>query len=96
MIIISRCPYRISLLGGGSDLDWFVKDNIYGFFFGYKEGFADFSNLFLELFVRSGIMGTLAYLISLSIFFFERSILATKNTVDKIKTKSIKIIFPMN
>ena len=26
MIIISRCPYRISF-GGGSDLDWFVKEN---------------------------------------------------------------------
>ena len=35
MIIISRCPYRISLLGGGSDLDWFVKDNVYGLSLGY-------------------------------------------------------------
>ena len=35
MIIISRSPYRISLLGGGSDLDWFVKDNIYGLSLGY-------------------------------------------------------------
>ena len=35
MIIISRCPYRISLLGGGSDLDWFVKENDYGFCLGY-------------------------------------------------------------
>tara|TARA_B100000242_G_C43044806_1_gene487592 strand:- start:381 stop:1376 length:996 start_codon:yes stop_codon:yes gene_type:complete len=35
MIIISRCPYRISLLGGGSDLDWFVKDNSYGLSLGY-------------------------------------------------------------
>ena len=35
MIIISRCPYRISLLGGGSDLDWFVKDNSYGLTLGY-------------------------------------------------------------
>lgn len=26
MIIISRCPCRISLLGGGSDLDWFLKE----------------------------------------------------------------------
>ncbi len=25
MIIISKCPYRISLLGGSSDLDWFVE-----------------------------------------------------------------------
>jgi len=36
MIIISRCPYRISLLGGGSDLDWFVKGNDYGFCLGYS------------------------------------------------------------
>ena len=36
MIIISRCPYRISLLGGGSDLDWFVKDNLYGLSLGYS------------------------------------------------------------
>ena len=35
MIIISRCPYRISLLGGGSDLDWFVKQNDYGYCLGY-------------------------------------------------------------
>ena len=36
MIVISRCPYRISLLGGGSDLDWFVKDNDYGVSLGYS------------------------------------------------------------
>ena len=30
MIFIGRCPYRISLLGGGSDLDWFVAENNYG------------------------------------------------------------------
>ena len=36
MIIISRCPYRISLLGGGSDLDWFVKENNFGICLGYS------------------------------------------------------------
>ncbi len=36
MIVISRCPYRISLLGGGSDLDWFVKENNYGLSLGYS------------------------------------------------------------
>tara|TARA_B100000401_G_scaffold401387_1_gene313686 strand:+ start:1029 stop:2027 length:999 start_codon:yes stop_codon:yes gene_type:complete len=36
MIVISRCPYRISLLGGGSDLDWFVKENQYGISLGYS------------------------------------------------------------
>ena len=30
MIIISRCPYRISLLGGGSDLNWFLDKYEYG------------------------------------------------------------------
>ena len=32
MIIISRCPYRVSLLGGSSDLDWYVNE--------YGEGIA--------------------------------------------------------
>ena len=36
MIVISRCPYRISLLGGGSDLDWFVKEKDYGICLGYS------------------------------------------------------------
>ena len=36
MIIITRCPYRISLLGGGSDLDWFVKEKDYGICLGYS------------------------------------------------------------
>lgn len=36
MIFVGKAPYRISLLGGGSDLDWFVKDNNYGTCFGYS------------------------------------------------------------
>lgn len=36
MIVISRCPYRISLLGGGSDLDWFVDKNGYGLSYGFS------------------------------------------------------------
>ena len=36
MIVISRCPYRISLLGGGSDLDWFIKENGHGICLGYS------------------------------------------------------------
>ncbi|AIQ95467.1 hypothetical protein [Prochlorococcus sp. MIT 0604] len=35
MIYIAKCPYRISLLGGGSDLDWFVKDNGLGLSLGF-------------------------------------------------------------
>ena len=30
MIYVGKSPYRVSLLGGGSDLDWFVKENNYG------------------------------------------------------------------
>ena len=36
MIIISRCPYRVSLLGGSSDLDWFVKENGFGICLGFS------------------------------------------------------------
>ena len=35
MIIVSKCPYRVSLLGGGSDLDWFVETENYGISLGY-------------------------------------------------------------
>ena len=35
MIFIGKSPYRVSLLGGSSDLDWFVKDNGYGICLGY-------------------------------------------------------------
>ena len=36
MIIISRCPYRVSLLGGSSDLDWYVNQNDYGISLGFS------------------------------------------------------------
>tara|TARA_Y100001978_G_scaffold176851_1_gene169986 strand:+ start:1616 stop:2602 length:987 start_codon:yes stop_codon:yes gene_type:complete len=36
MIIISRCPYRVSLLGGSSDLDWYVNQNNYGISVGFS------------------------------------------------------------
>ena len=36
MIFIGKSPYRVSLLGGGSDLDWFVKDKKYGVCLGYS------------------------------------------------------------
>lgn len=36
MISISRCPYRISLLGGGSDLGWFLDEQKYGMSLGYS------------------------------------------------------------
>lgn len=41
----------------------FLKtNNINGFLFGYTQGFADYSNLFLELFVRTGIIGSFIYI----------------------------------
>lgn len=36
MINIGKAPYRISLLGGGSDLDWFVDEKGYGVSIGYS------------------------------------------------------------
>ena len=36
MIIISRCPFRISLLGGSSDLDWYVNQFGYGISIGFS------------------------------------------------------------
>lgn len=36
MIFIGKSPYRVSLLGGGSDLDWFVKNKGYGHCLGYS------------------------------------------------------------
>ena len=36
MIYIGKSPYRVSLLGGGSDLDWFVKNKGHGVCFGYS------------------------------------------------------------
>ena len=34
MIIVTRCPYRLSLFGGGSDIDWFLKEEGYGYAIG--------------------------------------------------------------
>tara|TARA_A100001388_G_C28742524_1_gene487643 strand:+ start:469 stop:1461 length:993 start_codon:yes stop_codon:yes gene_type:complete len=36
VIYIGKAPYRVSLLGGSSDLDWFVKNNGYGLCLGYS------------------------------------------------------------
>ena len=35
MIVVAKCPYRISLLGGSSDLDWFVNEKGRGFCIGF-------------------------------------------------------------
>ncbi len=36
MIVIARCPCRISLLGGGSDLDWFIREKGRGYCIGFS------------------------------------------------------------
>ena len=36
MIYVGKSPYRVSLLGGGSDLDWFVKKEKFGVCLGYS------------------------------------------------------------
>ena len=36
MIYLGKSPYRVSLLGGGSDLSWFVRENNYGLCLGFS------------------------------------------------------------
>ena len=36
MIFVGKSPYRVSLLGGGSDLDWFVKKKGFGICLGFS------------------------------------------------------------
>ena len=36
MIFIWRCPYRISLLGGSSDLDWWIDQGNEGLSLGFS------------------------------------------------------------
>ena len=36
MLHIAKCPYRISLLGGGSDIDWWLKEGNTGHSFGFS------------------------------------------------------------
>ena len=36
MITVGKAPYRISLLGGGSDLDWFLNEETQGISIGYS------------------------------------------------------------
>ena len=36
MIFIGKAPYRISLLGGGSDIEWFLNEENYGYSLGYS------------------------------------------------------------
>ena len=46
MIIASKCPYRISLLGGSTDLDWFIKKHKKGLAIGVSIN--AYSNIFIK------------------------------------------------
>lgn len=57
MIFIGKAPYRVSLLGGGSDLDWFVKREGYGVCLGYSLDQYSYSVLnVLPSFANKGIL----------------------------------------
>lgn len=59
MIFIGKAPYRISLLGGGSDLDWFVNEEQYGLALGYSLNMYSYS--VLNQLPRNSKFGTLNY-----------------------------------
>ena len=59
MIVIGKSPYRISLLGGGSDLDWFIEDNEYGLSLGYSLDLHSYS--VINKLSESSKFGTLNY-----------------------------------
>ena len=57
MIYIGKSPYRVSLLGGGSDLDWFVKDEKFGVCLGYSLDKCSYSVInVLPSIARKGIL----------------------------------------
>ena len=59
MIIISKCPYRISLLGGSTDLEWFTNENKRGFCIGFTINY--FSRVIVTYRSESFIRGLLNY-----------------------------------
>jgi len=59
MIFIGKAPYRISLLGGGSDLDWFVENQGPGYCIGYS--LDQFSYSVLHALPTSAMGGVLNY-----------------------------------
>lgn len=57
MISIGRAPHRISLLGGGSDLDWFIEKEREGFALGYSLNRYNYSIInFLDDSARNGTL----------------------------------------
>tara|TARA_B100000886_G_C20354598_1_gene462452 strand:+ start:113 stop:1093 length:981 start_codon:yes stop_codon:yes gene_type:complete len=59
MIFVGKAPYRISLLGGGSDLDWFCKENSYGLSLGFAINMYSYS--VLNKLPNSAKFGTINY-----------------------------------
>lgn len=59
MIFIGKAPYRISLLGGGSDIEWFLEEEGYGYALGYSLN--QFSYSVLKVLPKSANEGTLKY-----------------------------------
>ena len=59
MITIGKAPYRISLLGGSSDLDWFVEKEGFGVSLGYS--FSKYSYTILNLLPKETKFGILKY-----------------------------------
>ncbi len=59
MIIIGKAPYRISLLGGSSDLDWFVEKEKFGVSLGYS--LSRYSYSILNLLPKETKFGILKY-----------------------------------
>ena len=59
MIVIARCPCRISLLGGSSDLDWFIREKGRGYCIGFSVSI--FSRVAIGFRVGSNKRGILNY-----------------------------------
>tara|TARA_Y100000589_G_scaffold213604_1_gene201454 strand:+ start:472 stop:1464 length:993 start_codon:yes stop_codon:yes gene_type:complete len=59
VIFIGKAPYRISLLGGGSDLDWFVREKGYGICFGFS--LKEYSYSVLNILPNNAKRGLLDY-----------------------------------
>ena len=59
MIFVGKAPYRVSLLGGSSDLDWFVKENGYGVCLGYSLN--KYSYSVLNVLPKNSFKGILEY-----------------------------------
>ena len=66
--------------------------NLYTILFGFEKGFGGYSNLFVEFFIRNGLVGSFAYF-GVLIFSFFRFVKAIINIPELPKTKNLNIIF---